>query len=350
MVAQKGLLKWAGGKEQELKYILPYVPDFNRYYEPFVGGGAACFSIPAKQSFLNDASQELMALYQVLAENNLNFWSVLSELTMRWEQLTQVIAQQQVLFFSYYQNGDLEMVLREQSLLDCFFCADESARQELRRNLKSKLSRMKRLEAERGKLSSADVLANLECACKSAFYMHIRALYNTHAMRSRGAHTALFFFVREYAYASMFRYNKKGHLNVPYGGISYNQKSLAKKVSYLHAVQDRVQDATLACMDFEAFLEMYPPADDDFLLVDPPYDTHFSTYSKNIFGKDDQIRLARVLQSTKGKFLLLAKNTPLIRSLYGGYHLFSFEKNYLVNFQGRNNKKTEHTIITNYTS
>ena len=30
------LLKWAGGKEQELRYILPLIPPFRRYYEPFV--------------------------------------------------------------------------------------------------------------------------------------------------------------------------------------------------------------------------------------------------------------------------------------------------------------------------
>ena len=35
------IVKWAGGKEQELKYILPNVPDsFVRFIEPFVGGGA----------------------------------------------------------------------------------------------------------------------------------------------------------------------------------------------------------------------------------------------------------------------------------------------------------------------
>ena len=35
------VIKWAGGKEAELKHILPNVPDrFERYFEPFVGGGA----------------------------------------------------------------------------------------------------------------------------------------------------------------------------------------------------------------------------------------------------------------------------------------------------------------------
>jgi len=35
-----------GGKEQELKYIHPAMPKaFDRYFEPFVGGGSVYFSI-----------------------------------------------------------------------------------------------------------------------------------------------------------------------------------------------------------------------------------------------------------------------------------------------------------------
>ena len=52
------LIKWAGGKEQELKYILPLLPPFQRYYEPFVGGGAVFFAIEAGVKFINDRSSE----------------------------------------------------------------------------------------------------------------------------------------------------------------------------------------------------------------------------------------------------------------------------------------------------
>ena len=31
------LIKWTGGKEQELKYIIPYLPKtINKYFEPFI--------------------------------------------------------------------------------------------------------------------------------------------------------------------------------------------------------------------------------------------------------------------------------------------------------------------------
>ena len=42
------IVKWPGGKEKELKYILPNAPKFENYYEPFVGGGAVFMAIRAK--------------------------------------------------------------------------------------------------------------------------------------------------------------------------------------------------------------------------------------------------------------------------------------------------------------
>ena len=52
------LLKWAGGKEQELKYIIPNLPEkFVDYYEPFVGGGAVYTAIQADNYYINDKSE-----------------------------------------------------------------------------------------------------------------------------------------------------------------------------------------------------------------------------------------------------------------------------------------------------
>ena len=52
------ILKWAGGKEQELKYIIPNLPEnFVDYYEPFVGGGAVYTAVQADNYFINDKSE-----------------------------------------------------------------------------------------------------------------------------------------------------------------------------------------------------------------------------------------------------------------------------------------------------
>ena len=63
----KTLLKWAGGKERELKFILPKIPSFiDNYYEPFFGGGAVYFNLDTvnNRCYVNDASDELMNFYQ----------------------------------------------------------------------------------------------------------------------------------------------------------------------------------------------------------------------------------------------------------------------------------------------
>ena len=44
---------------------------------------------------------------------------------------------------------------------------------------------------------------------------------------------ANFYFIREYCYGSMFRYNKDGEFNIPYGGASYNKKNLNNKIELM---------------------------------------------------------------------------------------------------------------------
>lgn len=51
------LIKYPGGKEKELNYIIPALPaKIDNYYEPFVGGGAVYFAIDAKKYYINDKS------------------------------------------------------------------------------------------------------------------------------------------------------------------------------------------------------------------------------------------------------------------------------------------------------
>ena len=65
-------VKWAGGKRniiQELKARLP--KSFNRYYEPFVGGGALFFDIhkEIKEALLSDTNLELVFAYNVIQKD-----------------------------------------------------------------------------------------------------------------------------------------------------------------------------------------------------------------------------------------------------------------------------------------
>lgn len=58
------LLKWPGGKRNLLHDILPLVPtSFNRYFEPFFGGGALFFALQPKRAYLSDKNPELIHAY-----------------------------------------------------------------------------------------------------------------------------------------------------------------------------------------------------------------------------------------------------------------------------------------------
>ena len=64
-------------------------------------------------------------------------------------------------------------------LLSCNFnCQIENFVNELIRSIKNKMVRMKRIEKSKGKLSQEDLIANIECSLKSAFYTHFRYLIN----------------------------------------------------------------------------------------------------------------------------------------------------------------------------
>lgn len=58
------LLKWAGGKRQLLKHLLPLLPQhINTYYEPFFGGGALFFALRPRLAVISDKNPELTNCY-----------------------------------------------------------------------------------------------------------------------------------------------------------------------------------------------------------------------------------------------------------------------------------------------
>lgn len=64
-------VKWAGGKTQLLSQFEKFFPpQFNRYYEPFLGSGAVFFYLrnlyPEKEFFLSDNNAELINCYEIV--------------------------------------------------------------------------------------------------------------------------------------------------------------------------------------------------------------------------------------------------------------------------------------------
>ena len=92
----------------------------------------------------------------------------------------------------------------------------------------------------------------------------------------------------------------------------------------------------------------------DFIYFDPPYDSDtsiFNSYTEEGFGKNEQVRLARVFKelSDRGCYVMLSNNkTSLISELYKDYNIYVIEANRNINSNGKKRGKVKEVIITNY--
>src|SRR3989338_10493879 len=135
-----------------------------------------------------------------------------------------------LIFTAYSKQKTAERNLKK-------YCLDEqNLLEQITSNLISKISRTREIEKQRGKLPEGDLQKNIETAFRSGFYMHFRDVMNFNGNKykiSLSKKIANYYFIREFCYGSMFRFNKSGHFNIPYGGIAYNTKDFRGKVDYI---------------------------------------------------------------------------------------------------------------------
>ena len=64
------IVKWVGGKRQLMFELLKNRPkSYNRYFEPFIGGGALFFELQPENAYISDMNDELINLYSVVRDN-----------------------------------------------------------------------------------------------------------------------------------------------------------------------------------------------------------------------------------------------------------------------------------------
>lgn len=327
----KPFMKYPGGKTKEVPLVRTYMPlNIERYFEPFVGGGSVYFDLNIHPSFISDFSFDLINLYTLVQQQD----EALHNLLIIFDNIWHLLDEREI-----NQN---DLIGLENFLADDYLknCHQANAR---------KQRIIRKLINEGHELDNNNINNIRITARKTAFYMMVRKQYNlqpnNNAMRA-----ATYFFLREYCYSSMFRFSNNGEFNVPYGGMSYNNKFLINKIDEMFSVEmhNYMADTTIQQNDFEDFLNQYEFNDRDFIFLDPPYDSDFSTYDQNPFDRNEQIRLRDFLAHTNAKWMLIIKKTDFINELYRDFHVYEYGKNYMVSFKNRNDKNVSHLLITNY--
>jgi DNA adenine methylase len=369
----KPLIKWAGGKSNEIKYIKNTIPEFNRYIEPFFGGGAVFFNLQPKQAIINDISEDLTNFYKAIKKGN-GLKIELIKFVQSWERINEYMehfGKDIIQLYNKYKTREInyeqlkikiqklffDKIVPFNGLFKKEFCINQKwLLCSIEINLLKKLKRTSEIIDKENSFSDNEIIKNIETAFRSGFYIHFRNIYNktnrNEIKISKNKKIAIYYFIREFCYGGMFRFNKAGDFNVPYGGINYNSKDFRKKVEHLFSskIKSALQNTTIENIDFEKLFNKYNFSKKDFIFLDPPYDTEFSDYEENPFTKKDQERLANCLIKTKANFILIIKETDFIRNLYEnkkGIKITSFNKTYSYNIKSRNERAVKHLIIHN---
>ena len=368
------IIKWTGGKYDEFSMFCNFIPGFENYFEPFFGGGGVFFALQPRKAFLNDRSNDLIKFYSLIHSKSLQ--NELNIYCEAWDEAGKLSGEVKQIYLNKFRafiNNETDVaILRESirntidklsadktSLLfkNSFIIYPEKFIKKLEASILDKCKRIKAISINGNRSFSDNELEDhIETGIRSGVYLFLRELMNlacsgkVNMTEAKGV--ANWYFIREFCYASMFRYNSKGAFNIPYGGTAYNKKNFRVKIDNIFSehVQQLFQKSNFYNMDFAQFLTETKPGKDDFIFLDPPYDSEFSEYDQNSFTRVDQTRLRDVLLETKAKWMLVIKETDFIRSLYSfpQCKFIEFDKTYTYNVRGRNNRDTKHLIVVNY--
>ncbi len=265
----KPIIKWVGGKTQCLEYIKEMLPiTYNKYYEPFLGGGAVLLELNPKEAYVNDINTKLIDMYIMIRDQ-------------------------------------VEHVIEYIKYLD---------------EMHEKATDPKK------------------------FYYDVRMIFNKVNMKSP-EQAARFIYLNKHCFNGLYRVNSKGEFNVPFNGKT---KGASADAEQLRELSEQLQNVVFGNTDFENFLITADTG--DFIFIDSPYDNSFTDYSKDSFGYEDHVRLAKTFKelSDKGCYCMLTNHdTELIRELYKDYNIKVIDVRRSINRNG-NDRKGKEVIITNY--
>jgi len=155
-----------------------------------------------------------------------------------------------------------------------------------------------------------------------------------------------FYYLRKTCFRGMLRYNKDGKFNIPYGKYkTINYESL-KNDNY----EKLLKRTEIVKTGFEYVFEKYN-SENNFMFLDPPYDSEFTDYGYCKFGKEEQKKLAKCFKETKIKCLMIIGKTKFIEELYKDYIVEEYEKKYRFKlYAGRigDEINVKHLVIKNY--
>ena len=280
------MIKYRGGKSKEISHFISNMPEnYNRYIEPFFGGGALYFYLEPQNAIINDVNTKLYSFYKQMQEEYPSVRKQLDELQMVYEQ-------------------------------------NQKEYEELKKKHPEE-----RVENK-----------------NEALYYKIRDMFN-HKIESEYLEAVVYFFINKTAYSGMIRYNAKGEYNVPFGRYKNLNTKLITDKHYELLKRTEIYNYDYSEIFNMAgnndFIFLDPP-------YDCVFSDYGNEAYRDGFGEDEHRRLANDFANLSCKSMLVIGKTALTEELYGKYIVEEYDKSYAVNIKNRFKADAKHIIVTNY--
>ena len=298
------LFKWSGGKRRELEHVNKHLPEsFERYCEPFVGGGAVWFALNREENVIGDANREVTNFYKVVKEHKQAFIDDLNSIA------------------KFYMDTLSEL----KPIMDAN---------------KTKPDDMEKKDWKKQKREEFKPLADL-------YYFWRDGEHTTEYDLAKR-----FYILRNLAFGGMLRYSRDGKFNIPYGYYK-NFKTLKWNENY-----DNIFDnTTFFSGDWQDTVATLSP--DDFVFLDPPYTRKFTQYSpEGDFTEKDHEDLAEWFRSKKAKAMIILNKDEFTTRLYGDFIKEEYPFSYGVRYKKKKENQAPdepkeayeavHFVATNY--
>ena len=156
-------------------------------------------------------------------------------------------------------------------------------------------------------------------------------------------------FLNRTCFNGLYRVNKQGQFNVPYG--KYKNPRICDEAG-LRAASETLKKADILCDDYLLVLEHYAQPG-DFVFLDPPYlpvseYADFKRYTKEQFYEGDHIELAKMIMTLHERgchIILTNSNHPLVHELYAPFNIDVIQTKRHISCNG-STRKGEDVIVT----
>ena len=156
-------------------------------------------------------------------------------------------------------------------------------------------------------------------------------------------------FLNKTCFNGLYRVNKKGLFNVPFG--KYKNPKICDEEG-LKAASAALKKAEIVCGDYLLVLEHYAQPG-DFVFLDPPYlpiseYSDFKRYTKEQFYEEDHVELAKMVKTLHERgchVILTNSNHPLVHELYAPFTIDVIQTKRHISCNG-STRKGEDVIVT----